>query len=61
MVLKVYHFQKRAFLHMVRGVKWHQYRRKCRIGKTNTNKMVFYAKDLVLIKVLRQEKDYDNW
>jgi len=37
-----------------------QHRRNCRIGKTNTNKMVFNAEDLVLIKVLRQEKGYDN-
>jgi len=26
-----------------------------------TNKMVFSTKDLVLIKVLRQEKGYDGW
>jgi len=35
MVLKVYHFQKRAFLLTVHGVNWRQYRRKCRFGKTN--------------------------
>ena len=28
--------------------------------KTKTNKMVFSAEDLVLIKVLRQEKGYNN-
>jgi len=61
MVLKVYRFQKRAFLVTVHGVNWRQYRRKCRIGKTKTNKMVFRTKDLVLIKVLRQEKGYDDW
>jgi len=32
----------------------------CRIGKTKTNKMVFNTEYLVLIKVLRQEKGYDN-
>jgi len=31
-----------------------------RIGKTKTNKMAFSIEDLVLIKVLRQEKGYDN-
>jgi len=61
MVLKVYRFQKRAFLLMVHGVNWHQHRCNCRIGKTKTKKMVFSTKDLVLIKVLRQEKCYDNW
>jgi len=30
------------------------------IGKTKTNKMVFCSEDLVLIKVLRQEKGYNN-
>jgi len=30
------------------------------IGKTKTNKMVFSTEDLVLIKVLRQAKGYDN-
>jgi len=29
-------------------------------GKTKTNKMVFSTEDVVLIKVLRQEKGYDN-
>jgi len=61
MVLKVYRFQKRAFLFTVRGVNWRQHRRNCRIGKTKTNKMVFSTEDLVLIQVLRQEKGYDNW
>jgi len=36
-------------------------RRNCRIGKTKkTNEMVLSTEDLVLIKVLRQEKGYDN-
>jgi len=43
MVLKVYRFQKRAFL------------------LTKTKKMVFSNEDLVLIKVLRQEKGFNNW
>jgi len=29
-------------------------------NQSKTNKMVFSTKDLVLIKVLRQEKGYDN-
>jgi len=37
-----------------------QHRRNCRIGKIKTNKMVFSTEILVLIKVLRQEKGYDN-
>jgi len=41
MVFKVYRFQKCAFLLTVHGVNWHQHRRKCRIGKTKRNKMVF--------------------
>jgi len=61
MVLKVYRFQKRAFLLTVHGVNWRQHRRHCCIGKTKTSKMVFSNKDLVLIKVLRQEKGYANW
>jgi len=61
MVLKVYRFQKRAFLLTVHGVNWRQHRRNCRIGKAKTNKMVFSTEDLVLIKVLRQEKGYANW
>jgi len=56
MVLKVYHFQKRAFLLTVHGFNWRQHWRNCRIGKTKTNKMVFSTEDLVLINVLRQEK-----
>jgi len=36
MVLKVYRFQKRAFLLRVHGVNWRQHRRNCRIGKTKT-------------------------
>jgi len=60
MVLKVYRFQKRAFLITVHGVNWRQHRRKCRISKTKTNRMVFSTEDLALIKVLRQEKGYDN-
>jgi len=61
MVFKVNRFQKRAFLLTVHGVNWCQHWRKCRISKTKTNKMVFSTKDLVLVKVLRQEKGYDNW
>jgi len=38
MVLKVYRFQKRAFLLTVHGVNWRQHRRNCRIGKTNQTK-----------------------
>jgi len=34
MVLKVYRFQKRAFLLTVHGVNWRQNRRNCRSGKT---------------------------
>jgi len=36
MVLKVYSFQKRAFLLTVCGVNWRQHWRNCRIGKTKT-------------------------
>jgi len=61
MALKVYCFEKSAFLHTVHGVNWRQHRRNCCIGKTKTNKMVFNTEDLVLIKVLRQEKGYNNW
>jgi len=61
MALKVYHFQKRAFLLMVDGVNWRQHRRKRCIGKTKANKMVFSTDNLVLIKVLCQEESYDNW
>jgi len=61
MVLKVHRFQKCAFLFTVRGVNWRQYRRNCRISKTKTNKLVFNAEDIVLIKVLRQEKGCDSW
>jgi len=61
MVLKVYRFQKRAFLLTAHGVNWRQHRHNCRIGKTKTDKMVFSTEDLVLIKVLCQEKGYDNW
>jgi len=60
MVSKVYRFLKRDFLLTVHGVNWRQHRRNCRIGKTKTNKMVFSTENLVLIKVLRQEKGYDN-
>jgi len=56
MVLKVYYFQTRAFLLTVHGVNWRQYRCNYCIGKTKTNKIVFSTEDLVLIKVLRQEK-----
>jgi len=61
MALKVYRFHKCAFLLTVHGVNWRQHRRNCRISKTKTNKMVFSTEDLVLIKVLRQEKCNDNW
>jgi len=61
MALKVYFVQKRVFLFTVHGVNWRQHRRNCCIGKTKTNKMVFSIEDLVLIKVLRHEKGYDNW
>jgi len=60
MVLKVYHFHQRAFLLTGHGVNWRQHRCNCRIGKRKTNKMVYSTKDLVLIKVLRQEEGYDN-
>jgi len=30
------------------------------LAKQKTNKMVFSTEDLVLVKVLRQEKGYDN-
>jgi len=56
MVLEVYRFHKRAFLFTDHGVNWRQHRRNCRIGKIKTNKMVFSTKDIVLIKVIRQEK-----
>jgi len=62
MVLNVYRFQKRAFV-LIRSMElmsvstqlshWQ--------NKTKTNKMVLSTEDLVLIKVLRQEKGYDNW
>jgi len=61
MVLKVYRFQKRAFLLAVYGVNWRQHRCNCRIGKTKTNKMVFFTQDLVLIKFFVKEEGYDNW
>jgi len=60
MVLKVYRFQKRAFLLTVHRVNCRQHRRNCRIGKTKTSKMVFSTEDLVLMKVLRQKKGYGN-
>jgi len=58
---KVYHFQKCAFLLSSWSWLWRQHRRNCRIRRTKTNKMVFSTENLVLIKVLRQEKVYDNW
>jgi len=61
MVSKVYRFQKRDFLLTVHGVNWRQHRRNYCIVKTKTNKMVFSTENLVLIKVLRQEKGYDDW
>jgi len=60
MVSKVYGFQNRDFLLTVHGVNRCQHRRNSRIGKTKTNKMVFSTENLVLIKVLCQEKCYDN-
>jgi len=60
MISKVYRFEKRDFLLTVHGVNWRQHRHNCHIGKTKTNKMVFSTENLVLIKVLRQEKGYDN-
>jgi len=60
MVLKVYHFQKRASLLTVHGVNWRQRWRNCRIGQTKTNKMVFSTEDLVLIKVLVKKKAIDE-
>ena len=61
MVFKVYSFQKRAFLLMFCGVNWRQHWRNCRIGKTKTKWCLFSTEDLVLIKVFREEKGYDNW
>jgi len=61
MALKVYCFQKRAFLLTVHGVNWRQHTHSCRIGRTKTNKVVSSTKDLVLIKVIHQEKGYHNW
>jgi len=61
MVLKAYRFQKRAFLLTVHGVNWCQHQDTARIGKTKTNKMLFSTEDIVLIKVLHQEKGYYNW
>jgi len=60
MISNVYRFQKRDFLLTVHAVNCRQHRRNCRIGKTKTNKMVFSTENLVLVKVLRQEKGYDN-
>jgi len=45
MGLKVYRFQKCAFLLTVHGVNWRQHRHNCHIGKTKTNKMVFSIED----------------
>jgi len=59
MVLKVYHFQNCAFLLAVHGVKLTSASMQLSHWQ-NKNKMVFNAKDLVLIKVLRQGKGYDN-
>jgi len=56
MALKVYRFQKRAFLLTVHGVKWRQHRRNCRISKTKTSKMVFSMEDLVLKKFFVKKK-----
>jgi len=56
MVSNVYSFQKHDFLLTVHGVNWRQHRNNCHIGKTKTNKMVFRTENLVLIKVLCQEK-----
>jgi len=59
MVLKVYRFQKCAFLLTVHGFNWRQLRRNCRINKMKTNRMVLSTdstEDLVLIKIVRHEK-----
>jgi len=61
MALKVYHFQKHALLLTVHGVNWCQHRHNCHIGRTKTNKMVFSTEDLVLVKVLHREKEYEHW
>ena len=54
MVLKVYHFQKRAY---IRSMELTDVSIDIIVALAkNTNKMVFNAHDLVLIKVLRQEK-----
>jgi len=50
MVLKVYSFQKRAFLFTVHGVTWHQHRHNCRIGKTKTTKSCLMPKILFSLK-----------
>jgi len=59
MVLKVYRFQKRAFLLSVMELTDVSIDTIVALTK-QTNKMVFSTKDLVLIKVLCQETGYDN-
>ena len=59
MVLKVYRFHKRAFLLTVHGVNV-SIDANVALAKQKTNKTVFSTEDLVLIKVLRREKGYDN-
>jgi len=44
MVLKVYRFQKRAFLLTVHGVNWRQHWRNCRISKTKKTKWCLVPK-----------------
>jgi len=61
MVLKVYHFQKHAFL-PIRSVELADVSIDAivTLAKQKPNKMVFSTEYLVLSKVLRQEKGYDN-
>jgi len=46
MVLKVYRFQKCAFLFTVHAVNWRQHRCNCCIGRTKTNKWCLVPKIL---------------
>ena len=60
MVFKVYRFEKLLFYLRSMELTYVSIDANCHIGKTKTNKMVFSTEDLVLVKVLRQEKGYDN-
>jgi len=60
MVLRVYHFQKRAFLLTTMKLPDVSIDAIVALAKQKQIKMVFSTEDLVLIKVLRQEKCYDN-